>query len=812
MSQLNVQHHGKRILRSAIIAGFFLCLWAVFPAFAAPGDQQPVAGVHPSYDLATIRPDGFPVRVGGMDFLPDGRLIVAHYEPGGGIYIYDNVTGDDRNAITVKKIASGLYKPLGLRVVDGEIFVLQSNQLTQLIDHDGDELIDEYRVIATGWNLSDNFHEFSFGLVYHEEEGKFYATLSSPILPGGASQVPAVAGLDRGSVIRIDPTDGTFEIVARGLRTPNGIGFGVDGEIFVADNQGAWLPANKIVHVQEGAFYGFRDVDPSLHGTLPETPTAVLLPQGEIGNSPTQPTLIIDNSPYAGQMLHGDVHHGGLKRVFMENIDGVYQGVVFRFTQGLEAGVNRLVWGPDGALYLGGIGFGGNWGHMGNQYGLQRIRYNGESTFEMLAVRAKTNGMEIEFTEPLAPGVGTQTSDYSVAQWNYQPTAAYGGPKRDYEQLSVSEVHVSPDRRTVFLEIDGRKPGSVVYIHLSGDFTNEAGERPWSTEAWYTLNRIPEDNYGAAAPIPKILTDPYPPSGEAPLTVSFEAIGTSGAEIAHYVWEFGDGATAVGPAVTHTYEGEGTYTLNLSVTDAQGWMAEEQLQVSVGNSFPVPTIRLPDEGATVQLRGTIALEGAATDAEDGDLPPEQLTWTVRALYANGIVEPIATVTGQVSSVVLPDSFQWDDQVVFIVELTATDLDGFSWSEERLLRLTRLQAENADGRSGFRIETDDNNPNLRYAVSQTSGDYLVWNNIDLTKRNPVFIQAQAVPESAGGILELRLDHPDGERVGSVFVGEGNWEPVAVPIPVDGVHDLYLVAIQQGGGPVAIRVDWIQLIPN
>jgi cytochrome c len=47
--------------------------------------------------------------------------------------------------------------------------------------------------------------------------------------------------------------------------------------------------------------------------------------------------------PYKGQMLHGDVTHGGLARDFLEKINGAYQGAVFRFTQGLEAGVNQKV-------------------------------------------------------------------------------------------------------------------------------------------------------------------------------------------------------------------------------------------------------------------------------------------------------------------------------------------------------------------------------------------------------------------------------------------------------------------------------------
>ncbi len=186
--------------------------------------------------------------------------------------------------------------------------------------------------------------------------------------------------------------------VAGGLRTPNGIGIGVDNEIFVADNQGDWLPSSKILHVTQGAFFGCRSVDSAGTVTLKDKPPVVWLPQDEIGNSPSTP-LAINDGPYKGQMIHGEVTHGGIKRVFVEKVNGEYQGVVFRFIQGLEAGVNRIVWGPDGALYVGGVGNPGNWQQSGKLwYGLQRLKYNEKPAFEMLAVRAKNDGVEIEFT------------------------------------------------------------------------------------------------------------------------------------------------------------------------------------------------------------------------------------------------------------------------------------------------------------------------------------------------------------------------------------------------------------------------------
>jgi cytochrome c len=338
--------------------------------------------------------------------------------------------------------------------------------------------------------VSANFHEFAFGLLY--KDGYFYGTLATAINPGGASTKPQIP--DRGKVLKINKETGTFEFIATGLRTPNGIGFGVDNEIFIADNQGDWLPSSKIIHLQPGAWYGSRSVDFEGTAGLTETQPVVWLPQDEIGNSPSQPAKL-NVDPYKNQMIHGEVTHGGIKRVFAEKINGQYQGVVFRFTQGLEAGINRLIWGPDGSLYAGGVGSTGNWGHTGKlQFGLQRLTYNNKPAFEMLAVRARSNGLEIEFTQPLKEGTGTKASDYNVRQWYYKPTGDYGGPKLDDKSLSIRSVNVSADRKKVFLELGGMKPKHVVYIRLNRNtLTSASGLNLWSTEAWYTMNNIPSE-------------------------------------------------------------------------------------------------------------------------------------------------------------------------------------------------------------------------------------------------------------------------------------------------------------------------------
>lgn len=136
---------------------------------------------------------------------------------------------------------------------------------------------------------------------------------------------------------------------------------------------------------------------------------------------------------------------------------------------------------------------GGGWIQYGKlTYGLQKLTFNNKPVFEMLAVRAKANGVEIEFTEPLKEGAGLNTTDYAVNQWWFKPTADYGGPKMDETRLPVKKINISPDRRKVFLELDGMKPKHVVYIRLNYKTIKSANDRNlWTTEAWYTMNNIP---------------------------------------------------------------------------------------------------------------------------------------------------------------------------------------------------------------------------------------------------------------------------------------------------------------------------------
>ncbi len=206
----------------------------------------------------------------------------------------------------------------------------------------------------------------------------------------------------------------------------------------------------------------------------------VWLPQSE-GRMPPGEYWKFADTRYDGHFLVGVGDSG--HRVVVESIEEVKQGCVHRFSTG--------------KLDL-----------------FSHPAPTREQTFEMLAVRAMSNGFEIEFTKPLHPRCGWEPESYYVEQWPFvlggtearrhegtkesepEAQARAHPPRRDGVRYPVKSASVSADRKRVFLEIDNLKESHVVYLRLLPPCYSEDGERPWSTEAWYTLNVIPENRMG----------------------------------------------------------------------------------------------------------------------------------------------------------------------------------------------------------------------------------------------------------------------------------------------------------------------------
>jgi hypothetical protein len=482
-----------------------------------PGLGRKLAGLHPGYRLTNIRPSGTNMPVGGLALLDDGRLVVARFDantlraprpapqPNGELWIIDNPQATPPVEIVGRCVATGLFEPSGLCVVNGSIYVSQRSEVTRYDPDGAGGWLPA--AVASGWETND-FHQISAGLLHRPDaQAGHPGWLFMARSPGlGLSQNPP----GHGSVWKIDlsqPPGKNVEWLTGGHRTPNGIGFGPQDEMFVIDNQGHWTPANELNHVQPGRFYGFyQPHDPPRAYASPFQPAdpdaavvtqaAVILPQDEIGNSPTQPLLFPPGTRFAGQLAMPDMRYGGINRIFLEEVGGVWQGCAMRFTQGLEAGPNRICFGPGGRLYVGGIGgrhaATWSWRNQGGEatfQGLERLDPTGDQVFEIESMRAVPGGFELHFTEPVLRSDLENPSSYRVVQWTYRATASYGGPKVDEAKVNVSKAEALPGGKAVRLAIDGLKQGYVVRLRC--DPASESGRAIWSGEVWYTLNRIP---------------------------------------------------------------------------------------------------------------------------------------------------------------------------------------------------------------------------------------------------------------------------------------------------------------------------------
>jgi hypothetical protein len=177
--------------------------------------------------------------------------------------------------------------------------------------------------------------------------------------------------------------------------------------------------------------------------------------------------------------------------------------------------------GPDSMLYIGMIGGrNDNDGYPRNQttttrvdYGLQKLRFNGgDPAFEMLAVRSRPTGFEIEFSKPVDTTVAKLAANYTIQSYHMTPNSSYGGGnKLGTTTLTPSSILIAPDRRKVFLTLTGLTPSTptqmrVVYIRLN-NYKSSTNEDPWATETWYTLNA-----FGTGNPFDQpVALNPAPP-------------------------------------------------------------------------------------------------------------------------------------------------------------------------------------------------------------------------------------------------------------------------------------------------------------
>ncbi len=442
-------------------------------------------------------------RTSALAFFPDGRMAVSTH--GGDVWIVSGIDDSLAN-MQWKRFAAGLYEPFGLEVIDDKIYVTCKDRLTRLHDVNKDGEADFYESFSADDDVSTFFHAFNFDLQRDASGNLYYAKsgqYTSYALPG--------------SVIKVSPDGKKKEVHCTGFRTPNGMGILPDGRVTVSDNQGSWMPASKISLCKPNGFYGY--VQTHVHKQRLWAPDGGRIDHKKVKPPKTfdQPIIWMpqdfDNSsggqlwvqdkrwgPLSGRLLHTSFGKGWLYYMMLQDVDGQDQAAIVRLKLDARTGIHRARVNPkDGQVYATGLNGWNGGGRRGlSQGNVHRFRYTGNPVKLLTDVKVRAKGIELKFNFKLDPKTAKDEASYQIQQWNYKWSAGYGSRqyslsnpgKTGRDDVSIAEISLSDEGRTVLLAIENLKPVNQMKLNLRLDADDG---KKFEELAYLTINKIPRN-------------------------------------------------------------------------------------------------------------------------------------------------------------------------------------------------------------------------------------------------------------------------------------------------------------------------------
>ena len=446
---------------------------------------------------------------GGHDFFPDGRAAVCTLH--GDVWIVEGID-EKLERITWRRFATGLFQPLGLKVVTRgneppAIFVVGRDQITRLHDLNDDGEADYYENFNNDAHVTMNGHEY-VACLETDRAGNFY------YVKGNCNS----ATPHDGSLLRVSADGSKLDVFATGFRNPNGMSIGPNDEITVAPQEGEWTPASAVFDVREGGFYGMM---PSHHQATP--PTDFIRPicwfsrrddnscGGQIWGTSHQ------FGPLSNQLLHMSYGQCRLRLLLREETRDAtrpFNGGSVELPLTFASGIHRGRMNPrDGQLYL--TGLKGWVSSAVNDGCFQRVRFAGKDEVTRMkdesekksrsdssfiphpsSFQTYRNGIALTFSGELDRETAEDPSSYQLEAWNYKWSAEYGSP--EYKRSAPGQVgrdEVEPksatllkDNRTVFIELPDLKP--VDQLAVGYTLLTKASV-PFEQTLTFTLNSIP---------------------------------------------------------------------------------------------------------------------------------------------------------------------------------------------------------------------------------------------------------------------------------------------------------------------------------
>ncbi len=441
-----------------------------------------------SYVVDTIRvPFDNPwksyMRITGHDFFKDGRAAVCTMD--GDVWIVSGLDGSFSD-IAWKRFATGLFQPLGLRIVDDIVYLTCRDRLMRLKNVNKDGEADYYESFNSDCPVTKAYHEFAMDLET-DKEGNFYYAKGSNL--GGASDEM------QGCILKVSKDGSALSRYCTGLREPNGMGGGDGYPLLNSDNQGNWMPVDRINLVKQGGFYGFmgtahREPAPSIYD-----PPICWTPYN-LDNSPGGLAYVPNPNwgPFKDMPVGLSYGKSCMFIVLMEQVDNVPQGGIVFFPLNFASGIMRARFNPhDGQLYVSGMR---GWQTNAAQEGaFQRVRYTGKPVYMPNSLHIHPGAVEIGFDQEL-DGTATDPRNYSIDQWNYRWTGDYGSDdysvanpsKKGHDPVEIAGITMGKNRKSVFIKINGLAPVMQMRIQIK---ISAAEGGTIHCDVYNTINKIP---------------------------------------------------------------------------------------------------------------------------------------------------------------------------------------------------------------------------------------------------------------------------------------------------------------------------------
>ncbi len=419
------------------------------------------------------------VRFGGLDFFPDGRAALCTWD--GDVWIVDGLDGKlDR--VRWKRFAAGLQQPLGLKIVAGVIYTAGRDQITRLHDLNGDGEADFFENFNNDAALTLQRHEFVMDL-QADAQGNLYFGRSGHYV---ASKRGANC-----CIYKLSPDGARLEVFARGFREPNGLSIGPDRTMIVGDNEGNGVPQTPLYRLERGGFYGYRPSESEALGVKGARweyarKPIVWLPKNVDRSAGSQVWVTDERFGLPpGQLLHTSYGHCALYSVLIDRKAEPWQGAVWKFPLGFASGVMRARFSPkDGQLYLCGLrGWDTNAVRDGQ---FCRVRFTGTRVPVPVGFEVVASGLRVPFSDPLDRAAAEDDENWT-GEWS-NPIAQPGLPITGKQELPIKAVQLSPDGRTVTVQLEQVRPTANFTLQYRLKSAAGAGV---SGELHGTIHRVP---------------------------------------------------------------------------------------------------------------------------------------------------------------------------------------------------------------------------------------------------------------------------------------------------------------------------------